>query len=368
MTNRCAALATTVGMVAGVHNGTTAAGTHAHVALAACLAQVDVLVVDVGNLTDDCGAVHGHVAHLTGGQTNQSVAILLSHQLSHVASGTNQLSAAAGIQLDVVDDGTDGDVLEGQAVAGLDVGRLAADDHVAHLQAIGSNDVALDAIGVLDQSDECAAVRIVLESLDGSGHIGLLTLEVDDTILGAVAAALMTDGDTTGVVAAAVLLHGLQQAALGSDLGQDAVIRDGHAAAARSSGAILFDSHCAILLCLSYELLSGSYPHRGTLGGFGLDHAVEELDLLGVLGQGHDSLLGCSGVTSVHTLTAEAATDGDGVHLSDLDAGEQNFNCLSDLDLGSIGSDLEGVLLVSDASHGVLGNDRLQDDIMCGFH
>ena len=70
----------------------------------------------------------------------------------------------------------------------------------------------------------------------------------------------------------------------------------------------------------------------------------------------------------MHTLTAEAATDGDGVHLSDLDAGEQNFNCLSDLDLGSIGSDLEGLLLVSDASHGVLGNDRLQDDIMCGFH
>ena len=103
-TNRCAALATAVGVVAGVHNGTTAAGTHAHVALAACLAQVDVLVVDVGNLTDDCGAVHGHVAHLTRGQTNQSVAILLSHQLSHVASGTNQLSAAAGIQLDVVDD------------------------------------------------------------------------------------------------------------------------------------------------------------------------------------------------------------------------------------------------------------------------
>ena len=76
-------------------------------------------MVDVGNLTDDCGAVHGHVAHLTGGQTNQSVAILLSHQLSHVASGTNQLSAAAGIQLDVVDDGTDGDVLEGRQLPGL---------------------------------------------------------------------------------------------------------------------------------------------------------------------------------------------------------------------------------------------------------
>ena len=40
VTNRCAALATTVGMVAGVHDGTTAAGTNAHVALAASLAQV----------------------------------------------------------------------------------------------------------------------------------------------------------------------------------------------------------------------------------------------------------------------------------------------------------------------------------------
>ena len=153
-----------------------------------------------------------------------------------------------------------------------------------------------------------------------------------------------------------------------SDLAQDAVIRDGHAAAARSSGAILLDSHSAILLCLSYELLSGSYPHRGTLGGFGLDHAVEELDLLGVLGQGHDSLLGCSGVTGVHALAAETAAHRDGVDLCDLSAREQDLNGLSDLDLGSIGSDLEGVLLVSDASHGVLGNDRLQDDIMCGFH
>ena len=107
MANRCTALATAVGVVAGVHDGTTAAGTDAHVALTASLAEVDVLVVDVGDLTDDCGAVDGHVAHLARGQTDQSVAVLLSHQLSHVASGTDQLSAAAGVQLDVVDDGTE---------------------------------------------------------------------------------------------------------------------------------------------------------------------------------------------------------------------------------------------------------------------
>ena len=43
-------------MVAGVHNGTTAAGTNAHVALTDGLAQVDVIVVDVGNLAHNCGA------------------------------------------------------------------------------------------------------------------------------------------------------------------------------------------------------------------------------------------------------------------------------------------------------------------------
>ena len=95
VTNRCAALATAVGVVAGVHDGTTAAGTDAHVALTASLAQVDVLVVDVGDLADNCGAVDRHIAHLTRGQTDQSVAILLSHQLSHVASGTNQIGRAS---------------------------------------------------------------------------------------------------------------------------------------------------------------------------------------------------------------------------------------------------------------------------------
>ena len=49
----------------------------------------------------------------------------------------------------------------------------------------------------------------------------------------------------------------------------------------------------------------------------------------------------------MHTLTAEAAAHGNGVDLCDLSAGEQGLDSLSDLDLGSVGSDLEGVLLVA---------------------
>ena len=203
MTNRGTAFATTVRVIAGVHDRATAAGTNAHVALAASLAQVDVLVVEVRNNADGSDAVQTNVTHLAGGQTNQSVTIFLSHQLSHDASGTDQLAALAGIQLNVMDHGTDGDVLEGQSVTGLDVGVGAGHNLVANLQTIGSQDVALDAVLILDEGDEGRTVRIVLQSLDSGRYIKLVALEVDDTVLDAVAAAVMADGDLAGVVAAA---------------------------------------------------------------------------------------------------------------------------------------------------------------------
>ena len=89
---------------------------------------------------------------------------------------------------------------------------------------------------------------IVLQGLDSGGHVKLVALEVDHAILGAVAAAMVANGDAAGVVAAGSLLHGLQQAALGLDLAQHAVIGNSHAAAARGSRLVLFDSHCGILL------------------------------------------------------------------------------------------------------------------------
>ena len=204
-------------------------------------------MIQVGNLTNGSDAVQANIAHLTGGQANQCQAILLSHQLSHVASGTNQLSAVAGIQLDVVDDGTNGDVLEGQCVAGLDVGVGAGHHGVANLQTIGSDDVVLHTVSVLDQSDESGTVRIVLQSLHGGRHIKLVALEVDHTVLGAVAAAVMANGDTAGVVAAAVLFHGLQQATLRLNLAQHAVVSHSHATAAGGSRLVLFDCHVFLL-------------------------------------------------------------------------------------------------------------------------
>ena len=87
-----------------------------------------------------------------------------------------------------MDHGTNGDVLEGQSVAGLDVSVGASHDGVANLQTIGSQDVALGAVLVLNECDEGGTVRVILQRLDGGGDIKLVALEVDDTVLDAVAA------------------------------------------------------------------------------------------------------------------------------------------------------------------------------------
>ena len=149
-----------------------------------------------------------------------------------------------------MDHGTDGDVLEGQSVAGLDVSVGASHNSIANLQTIGSQDVALDAVLVLDECDEGRTVRVILQRLDGGGDIKLVALEVDDTVLDAVAAAAMANGDLAGVVAAGMLVLGLEQAALRLNLGQDAVISNSHATAAGGSRLVLFDSHVDLLVVI----------------------------------------------------------------------------------------------------------------------
>ena len=117
-----AALAAAVGMVVGVHDGATDGGTPTHVALTASLTDVDVGVVDVADLADAGLAVQLHQTILAAGQTDLGGVALLGHQLSGLTSGTDQLAALAGMELDDADDGAHGDVGQGQAVAGLDVG------------------------------------------------------------------------------------------------------------------------------------------------------------------------------------------------------------------------------------------------------
>ena len=165
-------------------------------------------MIHVADLADGGHAAGGHVAQLSGGEADQGVFALFGHQLGGVAGGAHQLGALAGVELDVVDDGAVGDVLQGQSIARLDVGVGAGDHLVADFQADRGQDVALVAVDELDEGDVGGAVGIVLQGLDGPLHAEVVALKVDDAVLSSLLPAAVADGDAAVAVAARMVFSG----------------------------------------------------------------------------------------------------------------------------------------------------------------
>ena len=161
-----------------------------------------------------------------------------------------------------MDHGTNRDVLNRQAVARLDVGILGGDDLVADLQTLGSEDVCLLAVLILDESDVGRTVRVVLDGLDFCENVELLTLEVNDTVLLLVAAADVANGDAAVAVAAGGLLDLFEKALLGLHLRQTLIVEHSHISARGRRRVESLNSHLEFQLLDS--LLSGWLPHTHT--------------------------------------------------------------------------------------------------------
>ena len=184
--NRCrtsdrgASLTASVRVIARVHNGTANCRTDTLVTGLTCFTDLNGVVLDVADLTDGSAAVHTDVTDFAGGQTNLSHLAFLSHKLSLGSCGADELSAAAGIKLDVVDKRTDRDVCDRKGVAGFDICIGTGVEYISVGYAERSDDVALLAFVVLKKCDVSGAVRIVLDS-DNRSLLIDIALEVDDT-------------------------------------------------------------------------------------------------------------------------------------------------------------------------------------------
>src|SRR3954453_20634879 len=210
------ALATTVRVVDGVHDDTADGRALALPPHPAGLAPVDVGLLGVADLTDRGAAADVDVAHLAGGHPQLCARALLRDELGAVAGGTGDLGPATGPELDAVNRRTDGDVAQRQVVARLDVGGRAGLDRGALADAERRDDVALLAVGVVQQRDARGAVGVVLDVRDLGRHAVLVVAtEVDDAVGALVTATLVTGGDAALVVAATVLRQRTRQRLLG---------------------------------------------------------------------------------------------------------------------------------------------------------
>src|SRR2546425_732216 len=104
---------------------------------------------------------------------------------------------------------------QGQRVAHFDFRLVARHDIVAHLQAEWRQDIALLAVGVVDQGYAGRAVGVVLDGRDLAGYVEFVPLEIYDPIVLLVPAAAMARRNAAHVVAATRALLSDQQRLLG---------------------------------------------------------------------------------------------------------------------------------------------------------
>src|SRR5829696_1201189 len=240
---RRGALATAVRVVHWIHGRAAGLGAHAHVALAARLAHRDVLVVGVADHADGGAALGAHHAHLAGGQAQRRHVALLGHELDARAGGAGELPAAARLELDVVHERADRHRGQRHRVADGDVLPDAGDDAHADAQPVRGQDVALDAVDVVQQRDVGRPVGVVLDRGDLRRHSVAGPLEVDPPVQALGAAATVAGGLTPVGVAAAGLGQALDEGPLRRGLGDLGVVGVGDEPAAGRGGLGLADRH-----------------------------------------------------------------------------------------------------------------------------
>ena len=214
-----------------VHGAAALVGLLPEPAAAAGLADHDVLVLGVAHGTQGGVALAVDTAQFAAGQAHDHVVAFLALHLHAGAGAAGQLRALAGHEFQRVDHGAHRHEAQRQGVAQAGFGLGTGVHGGAHGQALGGQDVALLAVGVVQQGDAGAAVGIVLDGGDLGGHARLVTaLEVDDAVQTLVPAADEAAGDAATVVASAGLGQRFGERLLGALLGQSAEVRRRHLA------------------------------------------------------------------------------------------------------------------------------------------
>src|SRR5437667_2925795 len=227
-------------MVNGVHSNAANGGTDATPALRARLADRAQVVFLIADRADGRAAVDVDPPDLARVHAQLRVGALARQKLHRRARRTRDLRALSRQHLDTVDGRADGNISQRQAITGLDRRIRAVHQLGAGGQATRRDDVATLAIGVKQQREVRAAVRIVLEPFDLGGDAVLVAAKVDDAVVPLMPAALMPHGDMAVVVAAGTALLALGELLEGSALVQ-IVIDDLYEPAAAGRSRFDFD-------------------------------------------------------------------------------------------------------------------------------
>src|SRR5712691_5184085 len=198
-------LAAAMRVVDRIHRDPTDRGPQSAPADVPGLADRFQAVLLVADFADGGAAIHVYFADLPGTQAHLGVAALAGEKLHRGAGRARELRAPTRLHLDAVNRGADRNVPERQRIARLDRRLHARQKLHSGREALGGDDVAAFAVGVTEQREVCAPVRIVFQPLDLRGDTVLVAAEIDDAVMLLVAAPLVAHGDMAVDVAARLL-------------------------------------------------------------------------------------------------------------------------------------------------------------------
>src|SRR3989304_10438772 len=133
---------------------------------------------------------------------------LFGHNLGGPPSAPDQLPAAASFHLDIMNHGPRGDESQRKGIAGPYF-RLRSCFHFGpNSQAVGSQDVALLSVSIVDQRNARRAVGIVLNAGNHPGDGCFISLAVDDPKLALVTPTPMAYGYRSARVSACRVFQG----------------------------------------------------------------------------------------------------------------------------------------------------------------
>src|SRR5258706_1682590 len=198
---RALAFAAAERMIDGVHRHAADAGTAAKPARLPRLADRQQLVLGVADFADRRETLAAHHPHFRRAEPQRDVVAFFGHDLRAGPGAAAQLAAAADLQLDVVHRGAQRDLEQRHRIPDADIRAGTGDDGVAHIQALGRQDVALLAVTVVQQRDAGRPVRVVLDARDPRRNGELVAPEVDAPVLPLVPAAHIPARDVALVVA-----------------------------------------------------------------------------------------------------------------------------------------------------------------------
>src|SRR5216683_2463273 len=255
------AFAAAVRMVDGIHSHAAHRRLDALPTRASCFSIGFILMIEVADLADRRHALHGKLANFAGRQLHERQVAFFAQQLRRAAGRTHHLAAAPRIEFQVVHHRAGRNVLELQRIARKNVRALAGRNRRAHFQSHRMQDVALVAIGVVQQREVRAAVWVVLDGRHFRGHAELFSPEVHLAVSLLVAAAAVPNHDFALVVAPAGAFLRLHQRLFRLLLGDVALVHDGDEPPRGRIWIKALQSHCCLLhsLCCFSLKVSRSY-------------------------------------------------------------------------------------------------------------